>query len=692
MNTAWLGGSKQRRLLPNSLSKVARVAFPFLLFILAFIPRAIHPVTTYDLWHSRGIRFIEALLSQDFDATLQAPHPGVITMWLSGITQWLGSSIISNFSDYSVDQQMAAELIPMALVVSLTIVLAYFLMATIFDRQVAVVAALLLALDPYHISLSKAIHVDALVSVFVMISTLFLWAFIKDQRWSYVILSAVFAALGLLSKSPAVFMLPYLFLTLAVWQASKRLFVNRKFSWPDRRNVIDGAKEIGLAIGIWIIPFALVYFLLWPSMWSQPGKTIDVVFGGASHHFETPHPRPLYFLGQSTNEDPGPLFYPITMTIKTTSVVLVGFLLSITLIFNRNLERNKRLALILGVAFIFFFTLMLTFGDKKFVRYALPALQFITLLAGVGYVYFFRWLTKGRTLWLILSLTLVVIIQAAVSLPRHPYYGTHYNYLAGGPRNVLNSGIVDGQEKAEGLEIAGDYLNSLPLSPLLTVGAQKSDSFYRYFDGKVVALTDEEVDYILLARSTLLRRMDVDQWLDTWEAYQNREPKFVVEFDGIPYVWIYKTGPVITDEDFAYQTDAILGENIRLLGYDFEPRTAHPGDTVRLTLYWHTVNETDADYTVFTHLLDGDGQLRAQKDNQPQQGMYPTYLWDSGERIMDVYELTIDSKAPPGDYDFAIGMYELLTNERLPITIESGEPNPDNRLLLPGPMILTPES
>jgi hypothetical protein len=224
------------------------------------------------------------------------------------------------------------------------------------------------------------------------------------------------------------------------------------------------------------------------------------------------------------------------------------------------------------------------------------------------------------------------------------------------------------------------------------VGAQKSDSFYRYFDGKVVALTDEEVDYILFARSTLLRRMDVDQWLDTWEAYQNREPKFVVEFDGIPYVWIYKTGPVITDEDFAYQTDAILGENIRLLGYDFEPRTAHPGDTVRLTLYWHTVNETDADYTVFTHLLDGDGQLRAQKDNQPQQGMYPTYLWDSGERIMDVYELTIDSKAPPGDYDFAIGMYELLTNERLPITIESGEPNPDNRLLLPGPMILTPES
>ena len=58
---------------------------------------------------------------------------------------------------------------------------------------------------------------------------------------------------------------------------------------------------------------------------------------------------------------------------------------------------------------------------------------------------------------------------------------------------------------------------------------------------------------------------------------------------------------------------------------------------------------------------------------------------------MDAYELTIDSEAPPGNYDFAIGMYELLTNERLPITTENGEPEPDNRLLLPGPSISMPE-
>jgi len=690
MSTAWLADSKERQ--RDSLSQVARVAFPFLLFILAFIPRAIHPVTTYDLWHTRGRNFIEALLSQDFDATLQAPHPGVITMWLSGLTQWIGPSIIGEFGNYSVNRQMAVELIPIALVISLTIVLAYFLMADIFDRRVAVVSVLLLALDPYHISLSKAIHVDALVSVFVMISVLFLWVFIKEERWRYIIVSGVFAALGLLAKSPAIFMLPYFFLNLAVWQASKRLFVDRKFSWPDRNNVIDGAKEIGLAIVVWIVPFVLVFFLLWPSMWSQPGKTIGVVFGGASFYFETPHENPLYFLGQSTSEDPGPLFYPITMTIKTTGIALIGFLLSIALIFNRYLERNKRLALILGVAFIFFFALMLTFGDKKFVRYALPALQFITLLAGVGYVYFFRWLTKGRTLWLNLSLALVVIVQAAVSLPRHPYYGTHYNYLVGGPKFVLSRGIVDGQEKAEGLEIAGDYLNSLPLSPLLTVGAQKSDSFYRFFDGKVVPLTDEEVDYILFARSTLLRKMDAHQWQDVWEAYKNRKPKFVVEFDGVPYVWVYKTGPIITEDDLTYQTNANFGESIRLLGYDFEPGTVHPGETVRLILFWESLNETDADYTVFSHLLDGSGQLRAQKDNQPQDGMYPTYLWDSGERIMDVYELTVDSEATPGNYTFSIGMYELLTNERLPITTDNGEPEPDNQLLLPGPSISMPES
>ena len=95
---------------------------------------------------------------------------------------------------------------------------------------------------------------------------------------------------------------------------------------------------------------------------------------------------------------------------------------------------------------------------------------------------------------------------------------------------------------------------------------------------------------------------------------------------------------------------------------------------------------------MFTHLLDPSGELRGQQDNQPQGGMYPTYLWDQGERIQDILELKIDPDAPPGQYDLAIGMYTLENLERVPITDQHGEIAPDNRLLIPGVVVKLPDS
>ena len=107
---------------------------------------------------------------------------------------------------------------------------------------------------------------------------------------------------------------------------------------------------------------------------------------------------------------------------------------------------------------------------------------------GIGYVYTFRRITKGQAPWYFIALALIIIVQATVSLPLHPYYGTHYNYLIGGPKFVLNNGIVEGQEKSEGMAEAAEYLNSMPMAPLLVVGSHKLTAFYRYFEGKAVEI------------------------------------------------------------------------------------------------------------------------------------------------------------------------------------------------------------
>jgi len=659
-----------------------------LVFAVAFPPRVVRFVDSSMIWQSRARAFMEALETGDWSATLQAPHPGVTTMWLAGLARQVSLAFVPDFDDLSLVEQSQIELIPIAFVVSAGIACAFLLLARLLGRRVAMVTALLLALDPCHIALSKAVHVDALLSVFCMLSALCMWMFVAFGAWRYVALSGALAALALLSKTPAVFLVPYFGLTLLVWGARAWSDLRRPLSSTPRwRGLFPLLRKAGTLALIWALAFVATYWLIWPSMWTQPGKTLAVTFGGATYYRDTPHENPVLFLGKVTNQDPGPLFYPVNMAIKSTGVTLVGFVAGLVLLFRRGLPERQRLTLWLGLAFVVGFTAQMTLGQKKFDRYALPALQFIVILAGAGWVYGLERLIGRRTHLLTLALCAVLALQGAVSIPRHPYYGTHYNYLLGGPRWILEHNVVAGQEHAEGLEIAAEYLNALPLSKLLVVGAQSFGGFYHHFQGKTVPLTDDRVDYVLFTRAALVRRMLATAWQAVWETYRDRQPKLVVRFDGVPYVWVYKTGPIVEDDDIPYRVDATVGTSLRLLGYDMQPERVQAGEIISLTLYWEALSTPAGDYTVFVHLLDPVGEIRGQKDNPPQNAMYPTYLWDAGDRVVDEYQIVVHPDAPAGSYTLAVGMYTLQTMERLPVATRSGDAPPDHRLLLPGPQV-----
>ncbi len=52
-----------------------------------------------------------------------------------------------------------------------------------------------------------------------------------------------------------------------------------------------------------------------------------------------------------------------------------------------------------------------------------------------------------------------------------------------------------------------------------------------------------------------------------------------------------------------------LDGQVALIGYEIE-RFPTPGEAPRLKLYWQALKKMDEDYTVFVHLLDGEGRLR----------------------------------------------------------------------------------
>ncbi|MCL4394237.1 MAG: glycosyltransferase family 39 protein [Chloroflexi bacterium] len=116
-----------------------------------------------------------------------------------------------------------------------------------------------------------------------------------------------------------------------------------------------------------------------------------------------------------------------------------------------------------------------------------------------------------------------------------------------------------------------------------------------------------------------------------------------------------------------------LGDNVELRSY-VPPQPTRDGDTLHLTLYWQAQGKPAADYTVFVHLVDAQGRLRAQVDSQPRASTYPTSLWDDGEIVRDDYALELPSDLAPGTYRIEIGMYELASLNRLTISDASGKP------------------
>ena len=150
----------------------------------------------------------------------------------------------------------------------------------------------------------------------------------------------------------------------------------------------------------------------------------------------------------------------------------------------------------------------------------------------------------------------------------------------------------------------------------------------------------------------------------------------------LDYVWIGEPPPPASPQ---YEVEAVLGEEIRLLGYDLSPDPGDgmaAGDTLSLTLYWQPLKKVGKDYTVFVHIVDTEGQIRGQGDGPPLEGGYPTLYWHPGEVVSDTHTVMVDAEAIPGGYRLLVGLYTLNDGVRLPVTLGPKE-GPDSVLLTP---------
>ena len=101
---------------------------------------------------------------------------------------------------------------------------------------------------------------------------------------------------------------------------------------------------------------------------------------------------------------------------------------------------------------------------------------------------------------------------------------------------------------------------------------------------------------------------------------------------------------------------ARLTSGANLIGYTIE-RPAW--DQLQVTLYWWAARTPSQSYTVFTQVLDSEGNLVVGHDSSPADGAAPTHTWVPGHVYVETHIIELPLNLPPGTYHVVAGMYDF---------------------------------
>ncbi len=159
--------------------------------------------------------------------------------------------------------------LPVGLLTSLCVVGGYLMLRRIIEKRAALLATILWALDPFVVAHSQLLHLDALLTSFMVFSLLAAWATLhawymaSDTQymgidWRMLIVSGVAGGLAFLTKSPSALLVPMIGLLVLIYLLP-RLSLSQ-FTWAP-------FKHIALVLIVWASIAGGVWVVFWPLAW-----------------------------------------------------------------------------------------------------------------------------------------------------------------------------------------------------------------------------------------------------------------------------------------------------------------------------------------------------------------------------------------------------------------------------------------
>lgn len=541
-----------------------------------------------DRW-AWAVNFYQALLAGDLAGTLVGDgYPGIFPAWLETIGMfvvslyrsllqgsWIGEpGVYLLIHQWSRLSNLAQQRFPVVLTNTLLVVVMFLYTRKLFGNRVALLAAILISLDPFYLSDSRVNRAEGLLTGLMTVSLL---ALIAAHRWSnrrHLLVSAIFGGLAWLTKSQSLVLLPMFGAVSLLW------WLRSGDNWG------IAFRRWAETILSWTTLAAMTFTLLWPAIWTVPGPTFNLMFSYLTRKVG-PEGVKIFFLGKTIlDEDPGLLFYPLTLLLRVTPLTLLGLLLGIWLCIRRGrptagwqswLDSAGAWTLL---AYVCLYVGGMSLGSHKQDRFLMAAFPVLDILAALAFVHLMDrqgWST--RRVWLAGGLLLA--LQLATALPFHPYYYTYFNPLVGGGRVASHLTRIGW---GEGMDRVADYLNTKPNAADLTVAA-RWQQYMLDFAGQILPFDESgqwtQADYVVLYIQQIQRMLDPSPGVLRY--FQTRRPEQVITIDGIEYAQIYPS-------PFTRPAQALVSHipgRAALFGYRWEDPQSPDARTVqRLRVIW----------------------------------------------------------------------------------------------------------
>jgi len=442
---------------------------------------------------------------------------------------------------------------PFIVIGGLTCVILYLVGKELFDTKIALISSLLLALEPFHASLSRIVGADQLTTFFTLVLILAFVRWLKTRRRIWWVVSAIAMGIGSLTKITTVIMVPILF----TWM----IFYTENES-QDRK--LKNALRL-------IIPYCFIalitLYALWPWFWSNPiSRTLEWI---TTSFADTGSGHTTFYLGKVT-EAPGWTFYPVALIFRLTAIEFLGVVFFIIFLLRDRPSGplwNKKKEIFMLFSWIILFILFMTLIPKKLgARYILQVFPAVLIIATLGWFSLFDRLVsiilrlsknipkkfQAKHVQIVFGIALLSVQAYPLFIESPDYYYDYFNPLLGGSENAAKVVAIGW---GEGLNVIADYFEDLDDDddkPNIVIFGYEG-VFNRHYNGPnspavpsqhesddfTLSYVLENFDYIVFQLNKVQRRFQEEIWI----YFSTFTPEFTLEAYGVTLFWVYSIPP-----------------------------------------------------------------------------------------------------------------------------------------------------